>query len=313
MSEPGRVKRYIRSQWFRYTLLVVGCLLLLSPFLVIPQLFQNDDLCGKMCMRRFYLFYPGMDWEMLAEQMRVAAIGVGAMVSILTVTFFFGRLWCGYLCPMGGFPELVSRAISDRWKIEYRSLPQVPIRYGYFLTFVALMPAVGISACTLCNFITVPRIFEALGGGLRGTAFLGSTIGAVNLGLVVLLGFFAKWGRGYCQFLCPVGAIDAVVNRLGAKLSFVRRVRVARKHCTGCRECAEVCVAGAIRMEHRIAVVDQWSCLACRECVTVCEWGAIDWLPLPSSKKPTRVKKGVEIAPQPVWTSVAHRAGRKSK
>jgi polyferredoxin len=298
------LKRFIRGRWFRYATIATMTLLLLAPFALIPQLFEQSDLCGGLCMRRFFLLYPAMGWDDLSRQIEVAALGVAALATILTVTFFFGRLWCGYLCPMGGLPELVSRLFHDRWKIDYRSLPQVPIRYGYFLTYILLLPALGFSACTLCNFITLPRLFEALSGDLRGVAYLISTIGAVNLGLLILLGFFAKLGRGYCQFLCPIGAIDALVNRIGAKLPFVRRIRVERTRCTGCRECAEACVCGAIRMVDRIAVVDQLSCMSCRECVVACEWGAIDWIHMPAHTVPKRLKKGVEVVPPPVWTAV---------
>ncbi|MES9994194.1 MAG: 4Fe-4S binding protein, partial [Candidatus Thiodiazotropha sp.] len=288
----GRLKGFIRSRWFRYTLISAMTLLLFAPLLLIPQFFEQSDLCGGMCMRRFFLLFPGMGWEDLSRQMETAAIGVGILLTILTVTFLFGRLWCGYLCPMGGFPELVSRLLHDRWKIDYRSLPQIPIRYGYFITYILLLPALGFSACTLCNFITLPRLFEAFSGDLRGIAYLISTIGAVNLGLLILLGFFAKLGRGYCQFLCPIGAIDGLVNRVGAKLPFVRRIRIERSRCTGCRECGEACICGAIRMVDRVAVVDQLSCMSCRACVESCEWGAIDWIHLPAHQEPKRLKKG---------------------
>jgi ferredoxin-type protein NapH len=301
----GKLKAFIRSRGFRYLTIGLMTLLLFAPLMLIPQLFEQSDLCGGLCMRRFFLLFPGMGWSDFSRQLQMAAVGVGLLTAILTVTFFFGRLWCGYLCPMGGVPELVSRLFHDRWKIDYRSLPQVPIRYGYFITYIVLLPAIGFSACTLCNFITLPRLFEALSGDLRGIAYLISTIGAVNLGLLVLLGFFAKLGRGYCQFLCPIGAMDGLVNRLGATLPFVRRVRVERSRCTGCRACAEVCICGAVRMVDRIAVVDQLSCMSCRECVVACEWGAIDWLHMPSHQKPKRLKKGIELAPIPVWTSVS--------
>jgi polyferredoxin len=305
LDNHGKLKTFIRGRWFRYLTISAMTLLIFAPLLVIPQLFEQNDLCGGMCMRRFFLLFPGMEWSDLSRQLETAAIGVAILLTILTVTFFFGRLWCGYLCPMGGFPELVSKLFHDRWKIDYRSLPQIPIRYGYFITYIVLLPALGFSACTLCNFITLPRLFEAFSGDLRGIAYLISTIGAVNLGLLILLGFFAKLGRGYCQFLCPIGALDGLVNRIGAKLPFVRRIRVERSRCTGCRECAEVCICGAVRMVDRVAVVDQLSCMSCRECVVTCEWGAIDWIHTPAHTVPKRIKKGIEVAPPPIWTAVS--------
>ena len=304
-----RFKATPNGQKFRYGLLILSCSLFFAPFLLIPSLAGNPDLCGRLCMRRFYLYFPGMNLDDLSTQIAVSAIGVVFFLVILITTFFFGRMWCAYVCPVGGFPELVSRLLPDRWKIEYRALPQVPIRYGYFATYVVLLPIIGISACTLCNFITVPRLFEALSGGVMGIAFLFSAVGLVNLALLFLLGFFASKGRAYCQFLCPIGAIDGLVNRLGARFRFTRRIRVERSRCTGCNLCARKCMCGAIRMVDRVAVVDQTSCMSCHECADVCDWHAISWLAAPPDKEPKRKKKGVEYHPQPKWVAI-HREPR---
>jgi len=300
----NKLKQIPKEQKFRYLIIIMSIALFLSPLLLIPQLAGNDDLCGKLCMRRFYLYFPGMTISDLWSHIQVAFIGFAFLMGIFTVTFFFGRIWCSYICPIGGVPEMLSRMLNDRWKIEFRSLPQIPIRYGYFSVYLVLFPMLGISACTLCNFITVPRIFEAIIGEFRGFLYILSAVGLANFGLFLLLGVFANKGRAYCQFLCPIGAIDALVNRFSAKLHFTRRIRVERNRCTGCNICAKNCMCGAIIMRDRIAVVDQLSCMSCHECVDVCDWSAIDWRHNPIDKSPKRKKKGVDIHPQPIWISV---------
>ncbi len=304
MKMIDNIKAIPNQQKYRYVLIMLSCALFFAPLVFLPSLVGNSDLCGRVCMRRFYLLFPGMSPDDLASQVQVASLGVYMLASILITTFFFGRMWCAYICPVGGLPELVSRSLNDRWKIEYRALPQVPIRYGYFSVFVLLMPMLGISACTLCNFITVPRLIEAFNGESRGIAFLFSAVGLVNLALLLLLGFFASKGRAYCQFLCPIGALDGLVNRLGATLKFTRRVRVERSRCTGCNICARNCMTGAIQMVDRIAVVDQHSCMSCHECVDVCDWGAIDWRTVSLDEEPKRKKKGINFYPQPEWHAV---------
>jgi polyferredoxin len=312
MKLLNRFRAIPNGQKYRYFLLILACLAILAPFTFLPGLVDNPDLCGKLCIRRFYLYFPGMSLDDLANQFSVAWIGVIALSIILMTSLFFGRIWCGYICPMGGFPELVSRLIPDRWKIDFRGLPQVPIRYGYFSVYLVVMPMLGISACTLCNFVTVPRIFEAFSGGLMGIAFILSAVGLVNLGLLFVLGFFAVKGRGYCQFLCPVGAIDGLVNRFGAMFRFTRRIRVERNRCTGCNICARQCMTGAIRMVDKIAEVDQHSCMSCHECVDVCDWHAIDWVTVPRHVEPRRKKKGVEYHPQPTWVAL-HKAAEPNR
>lgn len=296
-----------RMQKFRYAVIALSCMAFLGPLAFLPQLVGNRDLCGVLCMRRFYLLFPGMTWQDLWMHVSVAWIGVIAFATILIVTFFFGRLWCSFICPVGGLSELVSRALGDRWKIDFRPLPQVPIRYGYLAAYMLILPAIGVSACTLCNFVTVPRFVSALSGGVQGIAFLFSVVGLVNFSLLLLLGFFASKGRAYCQLLCPIGAIDALVNRVGAKFRFTYHIRVERSRCTGCTECAKACMCGAIKIIDQVAVVDQTSCMSCHDCVDHCEWHAIEWTPGPRNKQPKRIKRGVQIYPEPQWQAFTPR------
>ena len=290
-----------RVQRLRYIAIAISCVLFLGPIALLPKLAGNSDLCGRLCMRRFYLYFPGMTFEDFFMHISAAFIGVVAFCLILITTFFFGRIWCGWICPVGGFSELVSRMLNDRWKIEYRWLPQIQIRYGYLGTYLIILPALGISACTLCNFITVPRLVEAVSGGFVGLAFIFSAVGLANLALLLLLGFFANKGRTYCQFMCPIGAFDALVNKLGSRFRNVHRIRVEKERCTGCNVCARQCMCGAIKMVDKIAIVDQTSCMSCHECVDVCDWHAIEWTTASLHKTPRRLKKGVEVYPDRDW------------
>lgn len=304
------IKKIPKWQKYRYLLIIVSCLLFFSPFMFIPKLFNTMDFCGTLCLRRFYLYYPGMSFGDLSLQARVSIAGAGLFLSILLTTFFFGRIWCSHICPVGGFPEMVSRMLNQRIKIEYRHLPQVSIRYGYFGYYLVMMPMIGISACNFCNFVTIPRIFEAMSGGKMGLMFLASSIGAVNLALIVLLGFFASKGRAFCAFMCPIGAVDGIVNRIGARFRFTRKIRVERERCTGCTACAQACMCGAIKMVDKKSTVDQFSCMSCHECVDVCRSGAIEYLVIPPDTRRHRKKIDEVLPPLPVWTGI-HRGTNK--
>ena len=57
-----------------------------------------------------------------------------------------------------------------------------------------------------------------MSGEYRGIVFLVSSVGLVNLGLLLLLGVFASKGRAYCQFIAVlIGAADGLVNRIAAE------------------------------------------------------------------------------------------------
>jgi formate hydrogenlyase subunit 6/NADH:ubiquinone oxidoreductase subunit I len=94
----------------------------------------------------------------------------------------------------------------------------------------------------------------------------------VNFGLLLFLGVFAKGGRAYCNLLCPIGALDALSNRIGAK--FGRRVRIDLANCTNCGECSKVCPTWAIDTQGG-TTINQLSCMPCRLCQGACPTEAI--------------------------------------
>lgn len=261
----------------RTAILLSGLLLFLPPLALIFQVSSGDgDFCGTWCPRMFFTWREGMSLSAFFFGFLRSFIGVLLVLSILISTFFLGRWWCSHLCPIGGATELGSRLIPQRMKINFSSVPAPPVRYGYLAAYL-IAPAIGIGSlcCSYCNFATVPRFFGALFTP-ADMAYFFRTYGIINLGLLFLLGFFARGGRAYCNFLCPVGAIDSIVNRLGKR--FGRRMEISAPHCNGCGVCQPACPTWAISLdagEDKRAKIDQLSCMTCGECSRICTEGAI--------------------------------------
>lgn len=56
---------------------------------------------------------------------------------LVVTSLWFGPLFCGRLCPAGGFGEFLSRLLPDKYKIDWsRLVPIVPLRYGFFAGFL---------------------------------------------------------------------------------------------------------------------------------------------------------------------------------
>ncbi len=264
--------------WARHRIgiLVLSLLLLLPPLALLPQLSGDSGFCGTWCPRMFWAWRKGETGAELLVGVLRAWLGVVLVLGMLGATLLIGRQWCSHVCPVGGAMELVSRIVPQRWRLNYGKLPAGPIRYGYLAVYV-LAPALGIGSlcCSYCNFASIPRLFGAP-FSQADLAFFLRTAGLIDLGLVVGLGFFAKGGRAYCNVLCPLGALDALANRLGDR--FGKRVRVETAKCNECHACADVCPTWAIHPGGKTKI-DQLSCLPCRECEKVCKTGAIrfDW------------------------------------
>ncbi len=260
----------------RVAILLVSAAAFLPPLAAVFQPSGDTGFCGTWCPRMFFSWRLGQGAGDFLAGFARASLGVALVVTVLAVTAFASRAWCSHVCPVGGAMELGSRLVPRAWKIDFSGVPSAPVRYGYLGVYL-LAPALGIGSlcCNYCNFAAVPRLFGAAFTG-ADLAYFTRTAGLVNLGLVVVLGVLAWGGRAYCNLLCPVGALDALVNRVTAR--FGRRVRVDASRCDACGACAKVCPTWAIQIG-RSARVDPLACLPCRECEVVCPADAIAYGP----------------------------------
>lgn len=72
---------------------------------------------------------------------------------LVVTSLWFGPLFCGRLCPAGGFGEFLSRLLPDKYKIDWsRLVPIVPLRYGFFAGFLfSVLLGLGVP-CAYCNY-----------------------------------------------------------------------------------------------------------------------------------------------------------------
>lgn len=263
-------------QKHRTAILLGGILLFLPPLALLFQVSSGDtDFCGTWCPRMFFTWREGMTLGAFFFGFLRSFIGVLLVVAILASTFFLGRWWCSHLCPIGGATELGSRLMPKWLKIPFASVPAPPVRYGYLAAYL-IAPAIGIGSlcCNYCNFAAVPRFFGAFFTS-ADLAYFFRAYGIINLGLLFLLGFMARGGRAYCNFLCPIGALDSLSNHFGSRRG--KRMEVTPHRCTGCGTCKSACPTWAITLEgeESKAKIDSLSCIPCGECSNVCAEGAI--------------------------------------
>jgi polyferredoxin len=193
-------------------------------------------------------------------------------VLTVAVTLAFGRVWCGWFCPLGAILELygrVGRVI--RWQ-RLRELKYV------VLFTVLLMAAFGSLAFLYFEPITI--LVRGLSGLVKPVVdYLGleepegfalSQIGwlfALPLLIVLVLNLIER--RFWCRYLCPLGALVG----LGSKFSWVKR-RVNQMSCVQCGDCAKSCTMGAISPD-RDFTSDPAECIMCMDCAAPCPKAAI--------------------------------------
>lgn len=95
--------------------------------------------------------------------------------------------------------------------------------------------------------------------------------GIVTFLVVAFLAY--RYGRTYCNTICPVGTVLGVVSRWS-----LWRVRIDREACISCGLCERKCKASCI--DSKSKTVDNSRCVDCYNCLTSCHKGALSYRPV---------------------------------
>ena len=233
---------------------------------------------------------------MLTASLAGRALVSGVLLAGLTVllTLLFGRVWCGWLCPLGTLLEwlrprrLRSKVPSEKW----RSIKYVLLMIILFAALLGNQTLVFLDPITILNrtFATAiwPAVRFAVVGietWLYGFPFLWPILDPIHslviqplfqevqpaFGLVALMaalfvGLVALnwWGeRFWCRYLCPLGGLLGLVSRL----SLVRRE--VGGECALCASCTHQCPTGTIDPANNFQS-DPAECIVCFDCLTDC-------------------------------------------
>ncbi len=279
---PSTYRKLVRHWSHRFVGFLIGILLLYAPFALLTRLvlfLTKSPLvpdAHRLCMRMpiQWLLQPWMYQTMIEQPAYLFSVLVLPVAAI-----FFGPLFCGWICPAGGMTEYLSRLVPPRFQIDLAGkLNPAPIRYGFT---VGMMVASFIGAnvcCSFCNFAHTQNIISAVFGDFVGISYWASFLMVSFVLWFVVLGLFTKGGRGWCNLLCPAGALMGLTHRLGPWLGVGRSVKVDQALCRKCQKCASVCSSWAIsKIGDGGVAVNGHVCNTCLDCTHTCEHGAISY------------------------------------
>ena len=194
----------------------------------------------------------------------------------LIVGTLLGRLVCGFLCPFGLIQELLHKIPFPKKIRTFRlDRPLRYLKYGILLVFVILLPlfavdAIGGGEPWFCKWICPAGTLEAGIPLVISNPALQSAVGFLYSWKMALLGVTVALSillyRPFCKYICPLGAIYALFNRVA-----VYRYWIEESRCTHCMRCEKVCpmqTRPRTRTNHP-------ECIRCGACKKSCEPGAM--------------------------------------
>lgn len=239
-------------------------------------------------------------------------------VGVVVLTLLLGRVFCGWLCPMGTTIDLGDGLIRRMAKVREKGRGLRSLKF-YILIFFLLASFLGVGlmgfldplslfvrSLVLSIFPAVGHLFNAslnvvrpLAGRVHPEwAFLEiehrshdlSLFTFLILGGILALGLLGR--RFWCRNLCPLGALLGVLSR------FSLLKRVVDEACTDCRLCQDGCTMASVESPE---VYRKSECILCLKCRDLCEPGALRFtLGLPFK----RAKLGYDLSRRGVLASL---------
>lgn len=178
-------------------------------------------------------------------------------VTILGFVLWGRGLFCGWLCPFGAMQEFAHHLgrllripqidVSPLWDNRLKW-----IKYGVLFALVAIMftaPARLDKAIEVEPFKTAVTTFF-----IREWYYVAYAVGLLLLSMVLF--------KGFCRYVCPLGAVMAIGGLIRTRKWIDRRAECG----SPCQLCRVKCAYGAIKKTGEIQYSE---CFQCLDCVTI--------------------------------------------
>ncbi len=208
--------------------------------------------------------------------------------SVLLFAAVFGRFVCGWLCPFGLIQELIYKIPVPKCMKRLKYLGW--LKYVTLAVLVILLPIVtyiqkGMGYPAFCKFIcpqgTIGGLFLIRASEtLRAQAGLMFTFKIVILvGIIICSAFIF---RPFCRFICPLGAIYGLFNKIA-----LVRIKLDKDACVDCGICKKVC---PMRLDP-VRESNHPDCIRCGKCIADCPVKALSFAGTDKLRKIGNTKK----------------------
>jgi polyferredoxin len=247
----NKLKKISEIRWIRILSQVVFFILLpglyISAFSGIKQLYLS-------------LYNWNFNWGTLLPQMV-------ALLAVLPITLLAGRFFCGWMCAFGSLGDLIY-GLSKLIIKKRKPIPEEVDRILKFAKFVLLFLLVVVVWSIGLKTFQSANPWDAFGmlftiGKAPDFSYVLSNLAPAFFILAAIIAGSFYIERFFCRYLCPLGAIFAIVSKLR-----ITAIKKPTEKCGNCRVCTKNCPMGIPL--YREEQSKSGECINCLQCVSKC-------------------------------------------
>jgi polyferredoxin len=218
-------------------------------------------------------FQPGLNVILRGFLPIALLVGMGGWVS-----WRYGRLYCGWLCPHFSVVEIINtlmrRASGKLTLWDKETLPEIqtdgvevhPRRIIWWLTAATILFFSFLWAVTLLTYLLPPN---EIWNNLVTAKLTRNQSVFISVATLLLIIEFTLARHLFCRFGCAIGVFQSLVW-MGNRRALV--VGFNRQRASVCADCDQSCEhACPMRLQPRQIKRKMFTCTQCQQCVQACE------------------------------------------
>ena len=203
----------------------------------------------------------------------IEGVIAGSMI-IFTFQFvlslFFGKLFCGYICPGGGLQECLMLANNKKTKGGKLNYIKYFLWVPWIISIVILFIRAG-------GFSEIDFLFHTTNGVSLATPFTYTIYYGIVLLITILALTLGK--RAFCHYVCWMAPFMVIGTKITTRLKIpVLHIKADNTKCSGCKKCSEKCPMSLdVKSMVETEKMTNSECILCGECVDICHKKAIKY------------------------------------
>ena len=246
-----------------YQLSVLFLLLITISYLIKYESFRKTRGLFLLASVAYLGFYKGACPCMILSFQNTILTLLGQPVEwismvwflgLVPLTYFFGKIWCGWLCHLGGLQDFLFQ--SPKLHILKTNNAQNILRHIRIGLLAVLIVQILITKTNMyIHYDPFKVAFNLFSTNTTGYALL-----------VLLLAASVLIYRPFCRAVCPVGLILGWITLIPG----ARRLS-KNESCVDCITCSKSCRSKVMIYERQKSILNIQDCILCGDCMGSCK------------------------------------------